>query len=120
MGVSSSTIRELRARGHDATHLLDEHLERMPDRDILDKAGLERRVVLTFDLDFGDLLAAGSRTTPSVVLFRLRDQTPASVLRALDQVLSHHQPALASGAILSVDDGRIRVRRLPIGPADPG
>jgi predicted nuclease of predicted toxin-antitoxin system len=34
-------------------------------------AGREQRIVLTFDLDFGDLLAAGAHALPSVVIFRL-------------------------------------------------
>jgi len=37
----------------------------MPDPDIPAKARLEDRVLLTFDLDFGDLLAASGRTFPA-------------------------------------------------------
>jgi predicted nuclease of predicted toxin-antitoxin system len=58
MGVSMSTLDSLRDVGHDAVHLRDEGLLRMEDSDILVKARSEDRVVLTFDLDFGDLLAA--------------------------------------------------------------
>lgn len=40
------------------------------------KAVQEGRVVLTFDLDFGDLLAANRESLPSVITFRLRNQSP--------------------------------------------
>jgi predicted nuclease of predicted toxin-antitoxin system len=79
MGVSVSTIASLREAGHDSVHLRDEGLIRMEDADILGKARSERRVVLTFDLDFGDLLAASGANLPSAIIFRLRNQTPSSV-----------------------------------------
>ena len=54
MGVSESTIASLREAGHDSVHLRDEGLLKMEDADILDKARSEGRIVLAFDLDFGD------------------------------------------------------------------
>jgi len=41
----------------------------MEDAHILDKARSEGRIVLTFDLDFGDLLAASGEKLPSVIVF---------------------------------------------------
>lgn len=55
MGVSMSTVRSLRERGHNAVHLREEALHKLPDEKILEKARQEGRIVLTFDLDFGDL-----------------------------------------------------------------
>ena len=37
--------------------------------------------MLTFDLDFGDILAVARAEAPSVIIFRLRNQTPAAVTR---------------------------------------
>src|ERR1051325_9222577 len=62
---SKRTIASLREAGHDSVHLRDEGLMRMEDAGILDKARSEGRVVLTFDLDFGDLLAASGANLPS-------------------------------------------------------
>ena len=88
MGVSVSTVASLRERAHDAVHLRDEQLIRLPDTDILAKARLEGRVLLTFDLDFGDLLASSGQNLPSVIIFRLRNQTPSAVNPRLLSVLS--------------------------------
>ncbi len=88
MGVSVSTVRRLRDHGHDAVHLREEGLGRLPDVAILEKAKQEGRVVLTFDLDFGDLLATGAHRLPSVVIFRLHDETPPSVTARLLQVIA--------------------------------
>jgi Domain of unknown function (DUF5615) len=57
MGVSITTVEALRAAGHDAVHLREEGLIRLPDREIVAKAAREGRIVLTFDLDFCDILA---------------------------------------------------------------
>ncbi len=65
MGVSRTTGEHLRDHGHDVIHLSEEGLHRLPDDEILGLALREQRIVLTFDLDFGDLLALGSLSLPS-------------------------------------------------------
>jgi predicted nuclease of predicted toxin-antitoxin system len=77
-------------------------------------AARESRIVLTFDLDFGDILAAARSNAPSVVIFRLRNQTPAAVNPRLFRVIEYCEEELAGGAIIIVEDERYRVRRLPI------
>jgi predicted nuclease of predicted toxin-antitoxin system len=114
MGVSITTVQALRAAAHGAVHLREEGLIRLPDSEIVAKAAQEQRIVLTFDLDFGDILAAARTDTPSVIIFRLGDQTPASVNPRLFRVIDDCAGELASGAIVIVEEQRYRVRRLPI------
>src|SRR5881296_3360570 len=111
MGVSLSTVASLREAGHDAIHLRDEGLLRVKDSEILGKARSENRVVLTFDLDFGDLLAASGERLPSVIIFRLRNQTPTAVRPRLFQIISGCEVDLNRGAVVVVEDARYRVRR---------
>ena len=47
----------LNSQGHDATHLRDEGLQRLPNGGVFEKAIAESRVVVTFDLDFGEIVA---------------------------------------------------------------
>jgi predicted nuclease of predicted toxin-antitoxin system len=114
MGISMSTVEALRRERHEVVHLREEGLQRLPDPAILAKAREEARTVLTFDLDFGDLLAIGGQSYPSVIIFRLRDETPAVVTAALRGVLADQSQTLAEGAIIIVEDARYRIRRLPI------
>lgn len=114
MGVSRSTAEELRRREHDVAHLSEEGLHRLPDDEILRLARQERRVVLTFDLDFGDLLAAGAFFLPSVIIFRLQDQTPASVTPKLLSLIAERGREIEEGAVVIVEERRYRLRRLPI------
>jgi len=109
-----STVASLREAGHDAVHLRDEGLHKIEDSDILGRARSESRIVLTFDLDFADLLAASGEKLPSVIIFRLRNQTPSSVRPRLFEVLSECETDLTAGAVVVVEETRYRVRRLPI------
>lgn len=114
MGISPKVVQQLRSQGFDAVHLHEEGLDRLPDADVLAKAQAEQRVLLTHDLDFGYLLSTGGMTAPSVVLFRLADMGPASVIGRLATLL----PRLVSpdsGFFAVVTDTRARIRPLPIG-----
>ena len=57
MGVAMRIVEWLRTQGHDTKHLHEEGLQRMTNNDIFRKAAAENRVLLTFDLDFGKILA---------------------------------------------------------------
>ena len=93
MGISLKTVAFLQALGHDAVHLADQGLERLPDRDIV-KARQEGRILLVHDLGFGELVAASGATLPSVITFRLRNMHPDRVNGALQRLLPHHRDAL--------------------------
>ncbi|MEW6365346.1 MAG: DUF5615 family PIN-like protein [Acidobacteriota bacterium] len=114
MGISPATVEVLVAAGHVAVHLHEQQLDRLPDSQILNKARAEGAVVLTSDLDLGDLLAVGGETLPSVVVFRLADMRPANVNRHLLRVIEFAHEMLRKGAIVSVSESGFRVRPLPI------
>jgi len=71
-------------QAHDATHLRDQGLQRLPDREVFAKACAERRVVLTFDLDYGELVALSPSPAASVIVFRLHDTSTPHVIERLE------------------------------------
>ena len=87
-----------------------------PDAEILAYAAQHDYMVLTQDLDFSAILAATSGIKPSVVQLRSDNLDPdvigAKVVSALRQLESE----LNSGALLSIDPERTRVRLLPLQP----
>jgi predicted nuclease of predicted toxin-antitoxin system len=89
------------------------------DSEIVDWARANDRVVLTQDLDFSAILATTQHAKPSVIQIRSEDVNPdvigSRVLTAIGQMKSE----LESGAIVSVDPVRARVRVLPLRPIDP-
>jgi predicted nuclease of predicted toxin-antitoxin system len=114
MAISVSTVTWLRAQGHDTVHVRDEGMQRADDAIILAKARDEARILLTLDLDFGYLLALSGAALPSVVIFRLGNETAEVVTRRLADVLHCCTDDLQTGAIVAADDDAIRVRQLPI------
>lgn len=89
-------------------------MQRVSDAGIVRKASEEGSVILTCDLDFGDIMAASHEEHPSVIIFRLENETPGNVNERLDQVLKESSRSLREGAIIIVEDARHRVRLLPL------
>lgn len=82
------------------------------------RAQLDGRVLITADTDFGELLARSGDNAPSVLLLRRHDRRRAKavaelILANLDAIESD----LTSGALVVFDRDRIRIRTLPINPA---
>jgi len=71
-------------------------------------------VVLTCDLDFPALLAATRRLRPSVLLIRSDLLVPDLIGPAVLAAVRRVEPELTSGAILSFDAKRARLRILPL------
>jgi predicted nuclease of predicted toxin-antitoxin system len=114
MGISLRTVEWLRDNGHDVVHLRDEGLQRLPDPEILEKARLENRILLTIDLDFAQLLAISRSSLPSVVLFRLGNENYNQINDCLNILIEDYSEDLFSGAMISVSSKSFRVRKLPI------
>jgi predicted nuclease of predicted toxin-antitoxin system len=113
--LSPQVATGLRASGHDAVHVLDYGMHAATDDAVFERAGLESRVVVSADTDFGTLLALREATSPSVILLRgtsLRraDDQVALILRALPSI----DAALRRGAIVVLERHRLRLRDLPI------
>jgi predicted nuclease of predicted toxin-antitoxin system len=108
MGLGVEVAAWLRSAGHDATHLRDESLQRLPDAEIADKARREGRVVLTCDLEFPRLFLFGDLRS-GLILFRLARPSSRRVIGRLAMILSTEERALSQGAVIVVEDTRHRV-----------
>ena len=113
MGASRRVIQWLEKDGHDAVHLRDQGLHKLPDGAIFEKACSEQRVLLTFDLDFGEIVALSGGRSVSVIVFRLHNTTTLHVIERLNKVLIDSGHAVEQGAIVVVEESRHRIRRLP-------
>ena len=114
IGVAPRIVDWLREQGHDASHLSEEGLHRLPDMDIFQKAAQEQSILLTFDLDFAEIVAFSGSADVSVVLFRLDNTRTDFVISRLVSVLRESGHLLPTGVIVIVEDSRHRIRRLPI------
>lgn len=97
MGVPGSVIVQLRQRGHDAVHLREQDMQRLPEDEIFQKAIAENRILLTFDLDFGEIVALSGKENVGIVVFRLRNTRANHVPARLEKVLVESSDALEEG-----------------------
>jgi predicted nuclease of predicted toxin-antitoxin system len=116
MNVSPKVAERLRAEGHDAVHLRGLGFGRLPDHDVFAHAKTEQPIVVTFDLDFGEIVGQDAGT--GVVLLRLRSVRPAHVQQRVPIALNEGAAALRAGAVVLVEDARICVRTWPIAQGD--
>lgn len=113
--IDIRVIKWLRSQGYDATHLREEGLQRLPDEEIFKKAISENRVILTFDMDFGEITALSKGEKASVILFRLHNTRTSQVIVRLSAVLADSKHALDKGAVVIIEESRHRIRYFPIG-----
>ena len=114
MNLPPSLAEGLRAAGLAATHARDRGLGAASDEVIVAHARAHGEAIVTNDLDFGGILAASGTSAPSVVILRLRDTHPERLVVQLTRCLARVEEALASGAIVVVEESTIRVRQLPV------
>ncbi|MFH1617941.1 MAG: DUF5615 family PIN-like protein, partial [Candidatus Margulisiibacteriota bacterium] len=84
--ISRSTFHFLQSMGFDARSVHDYNLAGADDIDILRKAALTSRIIITHDLDFGNLLVTPVHFT-GVIILRLKDQTPQNTNKILGKLL---------------------------------
>lgn len=78
------------------------------------RAVQERRILVSIDTDFGELLVQQKAATPSVLLFRKGQHDPKLISEVLLANLSEAATDLESGAIVVITNSRMKIRRLPI------
>ncbi len=101
-GTTSSTSQTAASRG-------------TPTRKFLLAARDEKRVLVSADTDFGELLAKQGLAQPSLVLFRQGNRGPEHQAATLLDNLDYVAEDLAAGAIVVFTDDNIRIRNLPMG-----
>lgn len=114
MPLSPALSHWLTEIGHDAVHASAIGLHDASDIEIIDRARLETRTVVTADLDYPRLIATAGSDNPSLILFRGGDWTEAAVRTRLAEVLSVLAADDIQGSIITIDRDRVRRRRLPI------
>jgi predicted nuclease of predicted toxin-antitoxin system len=113
-GLPRSTAELLRQDGWDVLHVAECGMSEAPDSQILKNAEANDRIVCTLDADFHALLAVSGATGPSVVRIRREGLRGPELASLLKQVWSRIAEPLKTGALVTITDRAIRVRRLPV------
>jgi len=109
--VPAGLVSVLRKRGHGATTVSDEGLVGQPDGTIWDAAQRENRLLVTMDRRFPDVRSLGSVAHAGIIVLRPSTQGRRAIRALFESLVDQHPLEPFTGAIVIVDDRRIRVRR---------
>jgi predicted nuclease of predicted toxin-antitoxin system len=115
-GLPRSAGPALTAAGHIVFHVADVGLSKATDEQILAEAVARDAAVVTIDADFHALLALSHATRPSVIRLRVQGVGSDRIVRLVLSILALCNEDLAAGAVVTSDETRARVRRLPLVP----
>lgn len=104
----------LRGRGWTAVHANEIWMGSVDDAAILQYAREQGMACVTSDHDFHAHLALGSSRSPSVVFVRLEGLGPEGQADLLLRVWAQCGREIQRGAAVTVEENRIRFRRLPL------
>jgi predicted nuclease of predicted toxin-antitoxin system len=94
--------------GHDVLSAIDVD-PTATDSELLDLARVQRRVLITEDKDFGELVFV--RRQPHAGIIRFTNLTVDEKVLAMRELLEHHSTAIDERCIVVVTRNRIRIRR---------
>lgn len=114
MNLSPKWAGFLASAGFDAVHWSALGAANAPDDEIMRHAREAGYVVLTSDLDFGTILAVTQGDKPSVVQLRSDNLSHESIGAHVIDALHQMGNELESGALVTVEPERTRLRILPL------
>ena len=114
LALSPRTVKALRNRGYEAIRVNEVGMAKSRDSAIVEYAAKNDMIVITADLDFGDILAFTGYKKPSVIIFRSKDPSPDHINSLLLSALPRITESLNKGSIVVIDDYKIRIRELPV------
>jgi predicted nuclease of predicted toxin-antitoxin system len=106
-----AVVRDLRAHGYDVL-VVSEVTQRSDDRELIEQAYREKRILLTEDKDFGWLVFVSREASAGVILVRFPGDARQTMVQAVRQLVQEQGEQLVSTFVV-VQPGHIRVSRKP-------
>jgi predicted nuclease of predicted toxin-antitoxin system len=110
-GCDFGVVRALRAAGYDVFAVC-EVMTRSDDHQLIQQAGVERRILLTEDKDFGWLVFVSHVDSSGVILIRFPGNARQSLAQAVLQVVQEQREDLL-GAFVVIQPGYVRIGHKP-------
>lgn len=114
MNLSPGWVQHLAECGIDAVHWSTIGDPAAPDAELMEWARSNHAAIFTYDLDFGTALALTGANGPSVIQLRGRDVLPSQSGSTVVKVLQKYAAEIEAGALVIIDETRLRVRILPL------
>ena len=97
--------------GHDAATVREEALNGRPDVEIAARCKVERRAIVTLDLDFSDITALPPEEYAGIIVLRIGDQSKRRIMQIFEGLMPLLTSEPLDGNLWIVEDGRVRIWR---------
>ena len=81
------------------------------DVQILAKANEEKRIIITNDRDFGELIYKFHQVHKGVIFLRLGDETVANKIAVLQRLFNLYSSSITNEAYITVTEESVRIKR---------
>jgi predicted nuclease of predicted toxin-antitoxin system len=99
----------LKEQGHDVTRIGQDYPKGLPDDEVLAIARREKRILITNDRDFGELVFRQQLSHAGILYLRLPlDADPSVKVRRLQEVLATQRAELDKFIVITPHDIRVR------------
>ncbi len=109
-------VTALSRQGLDVTPVTDT-ARGLDDLEILTLASTTGRVLITFDMDFGELVFRRGLKVPGIILLRFAPQTPGEVAERISDLVRTNVPV--EGHFVVVERGLVRAIKISTGKQSP-
>lgn len=109
--LAAAHARLLRERGYEVDRVQDEGLSGCSDGRLWHQVVKEGRILITLDLDFGDIRRFPPGKHPGLILLRPKAKGRQAVSAVLLRIVQDHRLEDFRGCLVVADPRRTRVRR---------
>ncbi|MEK7558721.1 MAG: DUF5615 family PIN-like protein [Patescibacteria group bacterium] len=109
--LSPKTRKYLEKKFHfNVIDLATENKHGMTDEQVVKLAKKEKRVIITFDLDFGEIYYFSERGKVGIIVLRLEDQRVESANKVLNKFFQNESKNVdLEKSLVVIDESRIRI-----------
>lgn len=107
--IASLVVSMIRKRGFNVKDIKEERLYGFDDKKIIELANKEKRIIITYDKDFAELI--NNRKHNGVVLIKSRKQSPENVAEILIKFLSSNFKEKIKENLVIVTENKIIIHK---------
>jgi predicted nuclease of predicted toxin-antitoxin system len=114
MNLSPDLVEVFQFHGWETVHWSQIGAGNAKDRVIMEWAKENGYVVVSHDLDFGDILAVTNADSPSVIQVRTQDLLGEALAETILAALKQYRDIIEAGALIIISQHKLRARVLPL------
>lgn len=105
--VSPKVVRALREKGHNVFDIKEEGLQGVSDDEIMKRARSIKHIIVSEDLDFGNLRRFPLIKHPGAILMHFQNMKPRLVAGHVLSFIKNKNPQKLEGCIFLLEEGRV-------------